>query len=136
MSTPMFIWLGSGRARRRRVGAPALWLDRAANAGLPVPPGAIVLDEFRRCAIDLGLATESGGRVLIPDAELWHNTLLDSAHLPRFRRPVCVFPIPADDAAEPAPIAHAVDFGDAHAAARVVAAAWSSTSSSDLLSLS
>lgn len=127
MSTPMFIWLGSGRARRRRVGAPALWLDRAANAGLPVPPGAIVLDEFRRCAIDLGLATESGGRVLIPDAELWHNTLLDSAHLPRFRRPVCVFPIPADDAAEPAPIAHAVDFGDAHAAARAVAAAWSST---------
>ncbi len=121
----MFIWLGSGRARRRRVGAPALWLDRAANAGLPVPPGAVVLDEFRRCALDLGLALESSGRVLIPDAELWHNTLLDSAHLPRFRRPVSVYPIPADDAAEPAPIAHTVDFGDAHAAARAVAAAWS-----------
>ncbi len=127
MSTPMFIWLGSGRARRRAVGAPALWLDRAANAGLPVPPGAIVLYEFRRCALDLGLATESSGRVLIPDEQLWHNTLLDSVHLPRFRRPVNVYAIPADDAPELVPIAHAVDFNDAHAAARAVAAAWSGT---------
>jgi len=126
MSTPMFIWLGSGRARRRHVGAPALWLDRAANAGLPVPPGAVVLDEFFRSALDLGLATESDGRVAIPDAELWHNTLLDSAHLPRFRRPVNLYSVPATGCTtEAVPIAHEVDFGDAHAAARAFAAIWS-----------
>ncbi len=122
MSTPLFIWLGSGRARRRQVGAPASLLDRAAHAGLPVPPGAVVLDEFYRCAIELGLATESGGRVAIPDPELWSNTLHLSAHLPRFRRPVAIYPITVSD---PAPVAHGLAFDDAHAAARAFATAWS-----------
>lgn len=121
----MFIWLGSGRARRRSVGPPARLLDEAANAGLPVPAGAVVLDEFYRRALETGLAVANGRRVTIPDPELWHNTLHLSAHLPRFRRPVVVVPILAADG--PAAVAgpRDLDFGDATAAAAAFAAAWS-----------
>ena len=94
MTTPLFIWLGAGRARRHHVGPPAARLDQAANAGLPVPAGAVLLDAFFRVALANGLAQANGG-VVIPDAELWHNTLHYSAHLPRFRRPVDVYAVAA-----------------------------------------
>ena len=38
---------------RRAVGPPARQLDQAANAGLPVPAGAVLLDEFYRTGIVL-----------------------------------------------------------------------------------
>lgn len=121
----MFIWLGAGRARRRAVGPAGRLLDQAAQAGLPVPAGAVLLDEFYRFALGAGLA-RAGGGVVIPDPELWHNTLHHSAHLPRFPRPVAVSVIPTgDDPDTLQPGDHSVDFNDAPAAARAVAAAWS-----------
>ncbi len=129
MTTPMFIWLGSGRARRRSVGQAARLLDEAANAGLPVPAGAVVLDEFYRRALETGLAAADGRRVIIPDPELWHNTLHLSAHLPRFLRPVAVYPVLGEDA----PLAGlpALDFGQAPVAARAFAAAWSALAAAE-----
>jgi pyruvate,water dikinase len=131
MSTPLFIWLGSGRARRRAVGPPARQLDQAAQAGLPVPAGAVLLDEFFRFALASGLAQVNGRRIVSPDAELWHNTLFHSVRLPRFRRPVVVQA--AADATTNAPpfTDRDVDFNDALAAARAVEAVWSAAPPGD-----
>lgn len=127
MTTPLFIWLGAGRARRHHVGPPAARLDQAANAGLPVPAGAVLLDGFFRVALANGLAQANGG-VVIPDAELWHNTLHYSAHLPRFRRPVDVYAVAAaSDLGLPGALGRAVDFNDPHAAARALERVWSVT---------
>jgi hypothetical protein len=127
MSTPLFIWLGSGRARRRGVGSPARQLDQAAHAGLPVPPGAVLLDEFFRFALDTGLARADGRGVVIPDAELWHNTLFHSVRLPRFRRPVAVYAVADATTAADAPAAACrdIDFAIPSAAARAIETVWS-----------
>ncbi len=127
MSTPLFIWLGSGRARRRGVGSPARQLDQAAHAGLPVPPGAVLLDEFFLFALDSGLARADGQGVVIPDPELWHNTLFHSVRLPRFRRPVAVYGV-ADETVAADTLAAAgrdIDFANPSAAARALEAVWS-----------
>lgn len=118
MSTTLFVWLGSGRARRRKVAPAGQWLDEAARAGLPVPPGAILLDEFLRLCLDKGLAVRRGDTVIIPDAELWHNTLFYSVRLPRFARPVTVRPVAAT------PDGRALDASDVPALTHTVAAAW------------
>ena len=120
----MFVWLGSGHARKRGVKDKGFeLLDEAARAGLPVPAGAVLLDEFYRFAIDKDLAQPDGRRVVIPDAELWHNTLRYSIRLPRFGRPVCLRAangLTVGQAAAPA-----TDFDDPLSAASAVAAAWS-----------
>ena len=127
MSTPLFIWLGSGRARRRGVGSPARQLDQAAHAGLPVPPGAVLLDEFFRFALDAGLARADDRSVVISDPELWHNTLFHSVRLPRFRRPVAVQAVADERATTSAPLVTCrdVDFDNASAAARALETVWS-----------
>ena len=121
----MFIWLGAGRARRHHVGPAAARLDQAAKAGLPVPAGAVLLDAFFRVALANGLAN-GNGHVVIPDAELWHNTLHHSAHLPRFRRPVDIYPVATEpDLGLPEPFSRGVDFNDPDAAARAMERVWS-----------
>lgn len=127
MSTPLFIWLGSGRARRRGVGRPARQLDQAAQAGLPVPAGAVLLDEFYRFALDTGLAQAGDRDVVIPDPELWHNTLFHSVRLPRFRRPVSLHAVADETATAGAPpvVCRDVDFDNPAAAARALETIWS-----------
>lgn len=120
MSTPFFVWLGSGRARRRKVAPAGQWLDEAARAGLPVPPGAILLDEFFHLCLDKGLAARHSDQVLIPDAELFYNTLFYSVRLPAFERPVTARRI------EATPTNHAVDAADVAALTKALAAAWTS----------
>ena len=118
MSTPLFIWLGAGRARRRKVAPAGQWLDEAARAGLPVPPGAILLDEFYRVCLAKGLATRRGDHMIVADAELLHNTLFYSVRLPRFGRPVFVRSVTV------MPDGHAVDAADAPAFCQALVAAW------------
>ena len=133
MTSPLFVWLGSGRARKRGVADSSVQsLDRATQAGLPVPPAAVLLDEFYRFALDNGLARADGDRIFIPDAELWHNTLHYSVRLPRFARPVLVRPAcaPSDRSTPPTPN---VNFSDAESAARAVALAWSARPTADPL---
>lgn len=119
----MFAWLGSGRTRRRHVAPAAQSLDLAARAGLPVPPGAVLLDEFYRLALDNQLLVLAGERVITTEPEALWATIFESAHLPRFDRPVEVRPATATGA-KPAPI---VDAADPQALGRALAAAWSIT---------
>lgn len=127
MGQPMFVWLGSGRARKRHVGDKGRFLDEAARAGLPVPAGAILLDEFYRFCLDNDLAQYVGRRPVIPDIELWHNTLFHSVRLPPFDRMVAVRPVGfcPDNSAGSAPAARLwVDISDPGAAAEAVSAVW------------
>jgi pyruvate,water dikinase len=130
MVTALFVWVGSGRARRRKVGPQGARLDRAAYAGLPVPPGAILLDEFLRVCLREGLAEWGEGRVFIPDPELLHNTLIHSVRLPRFDRPVTLSGLSSPDAAhrgaaEAQSLSRAIDLNDAGQTAAALAALWS-----------
>ena len=118
MSTSFFVWLGSGRARRRKVAPAGQWLDEAARAGLPLPPGAILLDEFFQMCLDKGLAARHGEEITIPDAELLHNTLFHSVRLPPFEQPVIVRPVTATGG-------RAIDATEDSALSRALAAAWS-----------
>jgi hypothetical protein len=123
MASSLFIWLGSGRARRRGVGEKGMLLDQAARAGLPVPTGAILLDELRLVFLDKGLIEARNGRLIAPDPELLHNTLFYSVRLPRFARAVALRPAFAASPAVPARLS--VDLGDAVATAAALAALWS-----------
>jgi hypothetical protein len=125
MGTALFVWLGAGRTRRRKVTARGVYLDRAAQAGLPVPPGAILLQELYETFTAKGLVENRQGRALIPDPELLHNTLFYSVRLPRFMRPVAFIPLFAP---EPGPLVlphPPVDTTDAGEVARALAALWS-----------
>jgi len=102
MSDMYFVWLGSGRAKKRKVELEGRLLDQAAKAGLPVAPGAILLDEFYRVCLKERLVETYDGRHVIPDAELLHATLFYSARLPQFEHPVAVSAVLAgDDGDEP-----------------------------------
>lgn len=125
MTSPLFIWLGAGRARRRHVAQSGQLLDQAAKARLPVPPGAILLDELLHVFLNKGLLERQGGRLFVPDPELFHNTLFYSVRLPSFNRPVLLRP--AFDADPNAIPAHGpIDFGDDIATAAALSAIWSS----------
>ncbi|MEZ4515795.1 MAG: hypothetical protein R3C44_02785 [Chloroflexota bacterium] len=102
MSKLMFVWIGSGRAKRRKVGEAGQNLDKAAKAGLPVPPGAILLDEFYRFALENELAVPVGQqRVVIPEPVVLYDTLFESARLPRFDRPLLLRPVTDELVPEP-----------------------------------
>ena len=92
MASSLFIWLGSGRARRRRIGHKGRLLDEAARAGLPVPAGAILTDELLRVFVEKGLVENYDGRLIAPDPELLHNTLFFTVGLPRLDRPGALRP--------------------------------------------
>lgn len=101
MKTP-FIWLGSGRARKRDVGTAGTLLDTAARAGLPVPPGGILLDDFYRLALEHELVVVANGRVRIDDPDFLYNSLYEGIRFPLLDGPVRVrglFSEPADEAA-------------------------------------
>lgn len=123
MASSLFIWLGSGRARRRGVGEKGLLLDQAARAGLPVPTGAILLDELRLTFLDKGLIEARNGRLIAPDPELLHNTIFYSVRLPRFARAVALRP--AYVASPTVPARLSVDLDDAVTTAAALAALWS-----------
>ncbi len=125
MAKPYFVWLGSGRSKRRRVDGPAHWLDEAARARLPVPPGAILLDEFHQFCLEHDLLMTSGQALYITDPELLHNTLFHSIHLPRFEDLVTLRPTQAGDTFEDAAAYAAFDSADPQAFAAALARAWS-----------
>src|SRR5690554_4489859 len=93
MSRLLFVWLGSNRARKRGVSAPGVLLDRAARAGLPVPAGAILLDDVYRLALDEGAAIVSDGRVIVPDPAWLHDLLYQGVRFPVIDAPVAVRPV-------------------------------------------
>lgn len=82
MKTP-FIWLGAGRAQKRDVAAKGRHLDKAAKAGLPVPPGAILLDELFQLLVKEGVMVLENGRITTPDPNWLHETIYEGVRLPR-----------------------------------------------------
>jgi hypothetical protein len=89
MKTP-FVWLGSGRAKKWGVAAKGRLLDEAAKAGLPVPPGAILLDELFQLLLNEGVVMMENGRITAPDPVWLHETLYQSVRFPRLDKPVAV----------------------------------------------
>jgi pyruvate,water dikinase len=86
MISPRCITLGSGDALRVGVGNKAGLLDRAAQAGLPVPVGYILTDSAYAGALASGLLVIQGEQVSAPDAAaLW-----DALKLPPMSGPVAV----------------------------------------------
>lgn len=126
MSTTLFVWLGSGRARRRRVGDKGMLLDQAAHARLPVPAGAILLDEFYRVCLEKGLVETLDGDVIIRDPELLCNTLFHSVRLPHFERPVAIRSAfqTNENSFGGFPVWLNVDANDAEEMSMALAAAW------------
>ena len=86
----VIVRLGSGEAARRGCGPKAALLDRAARAGLPVPPGVVILDEAWHSALQRRLVTleGSGARrpVSVPDPSL----LVHLLGLPSFTGPLAI----------------------------------------------
>lgn len=123
MAASWFIWLGSGRARRRHIGDKGRLLDEAARAGLPVPAGAILTDELLRLFMAKGLVERHDGRLLAPDPELLHNTLFLSVRLPPFDKPVALRPAFAPPTLS-GPARLNVDLNDAVAATAALTGIW------------
>ena len=123
MASSLFIWLGSGRARRRRIGDKGRLLDEAARAGLPVPAGAILTDELLRLFVEKGLLENYDGRLIAPDPELLHNTLFFSVRLPRFDKPVALRPAFTPSTTS-VPARLDVDLNDTVAATMALANIW------------
>lgn len=123
MATTLFVWLGSGRARRRHVHSKGQYLDQAAQAGLPVPAGAILLDELWRVFLEKDLLALTDGRIIVPDPELMHNTLFHSVRLPRFDRLAAVRAA-FDPGDTPLPPRLNVDMNDPGQVAAALAGLW------------
>ncbi|MCC7369402.1 MAG: hypothetical protein IT306_13315 [Chloroflexi bacterium] len=83
---PTWVLLGSGRSANLGVGSKGRLLDLAARAGLPVPPGLIILDDAWHAALRLGMARRDADRVEITDP----RRLLALLDLPRFDGPIAV----------------------------------------------
>jgi hypothetical protein len=93
MAQALFIWLGAKRAEKRGVGEPGVLLDRATRAGLPVPRGGILLDDFYHSALNDGLFAVANGRLTCPDPLLLHDALYEAIRFPQLPKPVVVRPI-------------------------------------------
>ncbi len=123
-----FIWLGSGRTRRRNVARKGSLLDQAARSGLPVPRGGILLDDFYRICLANGLVKEVGGAVAIPDPQWLHEVLYDEVRFPRLEKAVAVRSASAVPAAEGHHSSLArlnIDFNDPIQLADALSEVWS-----------
>lgn len=123
----MFAWLGSGRTRRRPVAASARNLDLAARSGLPVPPGAVLLDEFFQIVRANDLVAATGSRLYVTDPQALWATLFASVRLPRFDRAIAVRVAHDMDSSTLARcgLEPEIDAEDPQQLARALAEAWS-----------
>lgn len=124
-----FVWLGSGRAKKRGVGEKGHLLDAAARAGLPVPTGGILLDEAYRLLLAEGVVVQDE-RVTIPDPGFLHHTLFAAIRFPRMDRLVAVRPTFSSEdqlclgEKELFPVALGVDLASPDKLAESLAAVW------------
>ncbi len=118
-----FIWLGSGRAKRRGVSNQGQWLDKAAQAGLPVPNGAILLDSFFHLAQQQGAILPENGRIHTPDPTQLHHLLYQVARFPKLNHPVTVHPLITTSQPTPLPL-HSVSLTQPDELAATLKNAW------------
>jgi len=123
-----FIWLGSGRTRKRKVARKGRLLDQAARSGLPVPYGGILLDDFYRICLLEGLAESVDGAVIIPDPVWLHEVLFRDVRFPRLKKFAAVRSAAASTAVESHPITIArldVDLREPVQVAEALREVWS-----------
>ena len=87
MKKSPFVWLGANRARKSPVGQKALLLDKAASAGLPVPGGAILLDELFQLFLEEGVIAVHGTAVSCSDPDWLFESLYDGIRFPLIDQP-------------------------------------------------
>jgi rifampicin phosphotransferase len=119
-----FIWLGAGRARKRGVAVEGRLLDTAACAGLPVPAGALLLDEFYRLLVDAGVVVVENGRLIISNPHWLHETFYTQLRFPQLNRRVTVRAVTDIEA-----FVNDVDLKDAGQLAQALNHAWSALGS-------
>jgi hypothetical protein len=133
MKKTPFVWLGANRARKWPVGEKALLLDKAASAGLPVPNGAILLDEMFQLFVEEGVVAMQGSAVTDFDADWLYESLYDGIRFPRFDKPAI---LRAAFSAHEQPVASAakahVDMNDPDELARALCSVWSVSPSSEI----
>lgn len=124
MKTP-FIWLGAGRAKKNGVARRGRLLDDVARAGLPVPDGAILLDDLFRIFLQEGVVEQDCRYVSVPDPVWLLEVLYRDVRFPRLGSPVNIAPIQSDDVDGRAGHAAGVDLEDAYETAEALRGAWS-----------
>ncbi len=107
MQEALFVWLGAKRAQKRGVDEKGILLDLAMRAGLPVPAGGILLDDFYRLAVGDELLVVENGRFHIPDPQLLHDVVYEEVRFPRIDKAVTVRAVSAKAAPQ-----FDVDFND------------------------
>lgn len=136
MKKTPFVWLGANRARKWPVGEKVLLLDKAASAGLPVPNGAILLDELFHLFRDEGVVAVQGTAVTDYDADWLYESLYDGIRFPRFDQPVILRAAFSALAHEQMPIASAakthIDMNDPDELARALCSIWSVSPNSEI----
>ena len=85
-----FVWLGANRARKWPLGQKALLLDKATSAGLPVPNGAILLDELFQLFFEEGVIEVTETAVTVTDSNWLFDSLYDGIRFPRFNQLVTI----------------------------------------------
>ena len=98
MQNTGFVWLGSRRARKWNVADKGRLLDQAASAGLPVPSGGILLDEFYQLLIRERALEVVDSEVRVPDPELLLDAVYAGIRFPPIPYPGVIRAIcPIDD---------------------------------------
>jgi hypothetical protein len=123
MARTPFVWLGAGRARKRGVAEVTAVLDDIARAGLPVPAGAVLLDELYRILLNEGVVELTGTFIVVPDPIWLTEVIYRDVRLPRLAKPVFVGRADAEQI--PAGAAPASDFSDPEQVAAALRRVWS-----------
>jgi hypothetical protein len=128
MNTTPFVWLGAGRAKKRGVARRGRQLDAAARAGLPIPEGAILLDELFRIFLQEGVVEQVGEKVVVPDPIWLLEVLYRDVRFPHLKTKADLCVIPADDYAgllSQEDMVHEVDLENAPQLAGALSKVWS-----------
>lgn len=128
MKKTPFIWLGSGRAKKRGVALRGRQLDEAASAGLPVPEGAVLLDELFRIFVQEGIVEYASEKVIVADPIWLLEVLYRDVRFPHLQTTADISVIPADEYDDLLPseaVAHHVNLEDANELAVALSKVWS-----------
>lgn len=128
MQKSPFIWLGSGRARRRGVARKGQLLDQAARLGLPVPSGGILLEDFYHICLAEGVIELAGSKVVVPDPVWLQQVLFRDVRFPHLQKEVVVRPAASSDSRAGEQMKRAqlgVDLDDAEQLAGALRLLWS-----------
>lgn len=120
MKTP-FVWLGSGRARKRGVAEATALLDQVARAGLPVPAGAVLLHELYAVLLAEGVIERADTAVQVPDPQWLLEVLYRDVRLPPLAQAVAVRATVESLAFAPLLVP---DFTEAKPAAAALSSVW------------